>query len=59
MATAPVVRGVGGAFAEFVAYLAPGDYDVFAWNADKWEARGRATFGGGDDSDIRLTLARR
>lgn len=42
--------------AEFVAFMAPGAYEVLAWTVDSWEARAPTTFVAGDDSPVTLVL---
>lgn len=42
--------------AEFVAFMAPGAYEVLAWTADSWEARTPTTFVAGDDGPVTLVL---
>lgn len=60
MATAVAARDAGDArHAEFLACLAPGEYEAVAWATPPWEARTPVTFVAGDESDVRLALSRR
>jgi hypothetical protein len=44
---------------KFVAWMAPGTYEAVAWTASGLEARQTVVFAAGDDSEVRLTLARK
>jgi hypothetical protein len=39
--------------------MAPGTYEAVAWTASGLEARQTVVFAAGDDSEVRLTLARK
>lgn len=60
-ATAPVQRDRTSSpgCAEFVASMAPGDYEAVAWAAGGYEQRAAIRFVPGDDSELRLVLAPR
>jgi hypothetical protein len=48
----PGDAGVG----EFVAYMAPGEYEVVAWGSESWEARRMVRFAAGEGSAVELEL---
>ena len=55
--SAPVDRSRPRPCTEFIAWMAPGVYDAFAWGAPAWEGRATISFGDGDDRVIELRLA--
>lgn len=47
---------VEGAPTEFLAYMAPGTYEVLAWGAGGWQAQASIEFGTGTETPVRLEL---
>lgn len=47
---------VEGAPSEFLAYMAPGSYEVLAWGAGGWQAQASIEFATGTEAPVRLEL---
>ena len=47
---------VEGAPTEFLAYMAPGTYEVLAWGAGGWQAQASIEFATGTEAPVRLEL---